>query len=155
MSKVCCENILRLASSRRLSVTTLRFPGVYSEKRKNGAVYRLCRSALDSGCVRAESDFPLPFDVIHLDDVLDAFSRAISSPPEGYSVFNIATGEPNNLNLLAGKIAGLVPGCRVVQTACPQPVICLDSTKAKRMLGWEAVPSTTRLQQVLDAMQHD
>jgi UDP-glucose 4-epimerase len=155
MSKVCCENILRLGSSRRLSVTIFRFPGVYSEKRKSGAVYRFCRSALDSGLVRAESDFPLPFDVIHLDDVLDAFSRAIESPPEGYSVFNIATGEPNNLNILAGKIAGLVPGCRVEETICPQPVICLNSTKAKRMLGWEAVPTASRLQQVLDAMQHD
>lgn len=155
MSKVCCENILRLASSNGLSVSVLRFPGIYSEKRKCGTVYRFCRSAHESRSIKVISDIPLPFDVLHIDDVLDAFSRVISKRPAGYSIYNIGSGEPNSLDLLADRIASLKPGIQVIHAECPQPAIRLDSSKAKATLGWEAKPTNLRLNTVMESMCND
>lgn len=155
LSKECCEKILRLVASDSLAVTIFRFPGVYSEKREKGTVYRFCHSAVETGVIHVAADLPLPFDAIHLDDVLDAFARAVKAGGQEYSLYNIATGEPNNLNILADRIAGLVPGCRVEHTVCPQPVIQLDSTKAYKKFQWKAVPSSVRLRQVLDTVHHD
>lgn len=155
LSKACCERALCLAASDSMAVTVYRFPGVYSEKRESGTVFRFCRSATKTKTIRVTADLPLPFDVIHIDDVLDAFLCAVTSKPQGFEIYNIATGEPNSLNLLADRIAGLVEGCRVEHAVCPQPVICMDPEKAYRRFGWRATPSTVRLRQVLDAADHD
>ena len=152
MSKACCENVLRLAASDDLAVTVLRFPGVYSEERKSGAVYRFCESARKEKRIRVTSDIPLPFDVIHRDDVLDVFGRVIAKPGRGFSVYNIATGEPCSLDILADRVAALVPGCTVTHAPVPQPAIRMDSEKAFRAFGWKAQPSSVRLKQVLDSV---
>ena len=153
LSKECCEKILRLVVSDGIAVTIFRFPGVYSEMRDTGTVARFCQSALRYKLIRVTADLPLPFDVIHLEDVLNAFSCALATEPKKYEIYNIATGEPASLNLLADRIAGLVPGCRVEHAACPQPVIRIDPAKAERRYAWKAVPSQVRLQQVLDSVQ--
>ena len=152
MSKACCENVLRLAASEDLAVTVLRFPGVYSEARQSGAVYRFCESARREKKIRVTSDIPLPFDIIHRDDVLDALERVIAKPGSGFSVYNIATGEPCSLDILADRVASLVPGCSVEHAPIPQPVIRMDSERAYRAFGWKAQPSSVRLKQVLDSV---
>jgi UDP-glucose 4-epimerase len=154
-SKACCESILKLAASDSMAVTVFRFPGIYSEKRRKGTVIRFCQAAIEKGLISVTADLPLPFDVLHLDDVLDAFCRAIRTAPRGYEIYNISTGEPNSLTLLADRIAALVPGCRTEHPACQQPVIRLDPAKARAKLGWTAAPSAIRLQQVLDSFYHD
>jgi UDP-glucose 4-epimerase len=155
MSKVVCEKILKFAENENISVSILRFPGVYSEVRKSGAVYAFCRNAVFNKKINVVSEIPLPFDVLSREDVLDAIECAIAVRSPGCEAFNIASGEPCNLDILADTVASLVPGCQVTHAKTPQPVIQLDSSKAYRILGWKAKPVTVRLKSMLDSIRHD
>lgn len=155
LSKVVCENILGFAENENISVSILRFPGIYSEERKSGVVYMFCRNALLDKRIDVLSDVPLPFDVLSREDVLDAIETTIAVRPPGYEVFNIASGEPCNLDILADTVASLVPGCKVTHAKIPQPVIQLDCLKAYQMLGWKAKPVTMRLKSMLDSIHYD
>jgi nucleoside-diphosphate-sugar epimerase len=155
MSKVMCEKILKFAENESISVSILRFPGVYSEVRKSGAVYAFCRNAIFNKKIDVVSEIPLPFDILSREDVLDAIECAIAARPQGCEAFNVASGEPCSLNILADTVASLVPGCLVTHANTPQPIIQLDSTKAYRILGWKAKPVTERLKSMLDSIHHD
>ena len=151
-SKLACEQLLEVAARRGLGVTVLRFPGVYSETRAQGVVRRFCEAAVTSGAIVSSSVFPLPLDVLHVDDLVDAFSRAVAAPAVNFRRFNIATGSPCSLPLLAEEVAALVPGCRVHHEGVPQPIVRMDATKAQRELGWLPVAQRQRLRQVIDAI---
>lgn len=153
-SKVCGEIILRLAAKQGLAVTALRFPGVYSEERKSGIVYKFCESALKEQKIIVKVDFPLPLDVIHIDDVVEAFKKAVIYGGKGSSCFNIATGELCSPDLLADAVAELVPGCKVEHSDVPQPAICMNSERAQESLGWKALPRNTRLLSVLESIKN-
>jgi UDP-glucose 4-epimerase len=145
-SKVCCERLLQVGSRQGISVTMLRFPGVYSEKRQNGVVYEFCKDAVFEKRIIVNAELPLPLDVIHLDDVLNALKRAVQhNRKAGWLSLNIATGEPCSLNLLADAVAELVPGCVVEYSEVPQPIVEMDPSRAYEVLGWRAEPREERL----------
>lgn len=155
LSKVVCEKILKFAENENISVSILRFPGVYSEERKSGAVYSFCLNAVFNKKIEVVSEIPLPFDVLSCEDVLDAIECVIAVRPPGCEVFNVSSGEPCNLDIFADTVASLVSGCRVTHAKTPQPVIQLDSSKAYRILGWKAKPVIERLKSMLDSIHHD
>lgn len=155
LSKVVCENILKFAENENISVSILRFPGIYSEERKSGAVYNFCRNALFEKRIDVLSEIPIPFDVLAHGDVLDAIEATIAIRPPGYEVFNVASGDPCNLDILADNVASLVPGCKVTHAKVTQPVIQLDSTKAYKILGWKAKPTNSRLKSILESIHYD
>lgn len=149
-SKLCGEHLLKVGTKQGVSVTALRFPGLYGEKRSSGVVYNFCRSALAKKEIRVDAAMPLPFDVIHVDDVAAAIGKAAGFHGNGWMCLNVATGEPCNLNLLADAVAELVPGCGLKYSAIPQPVVCMDSSKADAVLGWKALPRRERLTAMID-----
>lgn len=149
-SKLGCELLLEVAAHRGLGVTVLRFPGVFSEGRTQGVVRRFIESGITQGRIVVSSAFPLPLDVLHVDDLVEAISRAVAIPVDGFRRLNIASGAPCSLALLAAEVAALIPGCQVRHEAVEQPVVRLDSTKARQELGWQAMPRRDRLQQVIE-----
>ena len=152
-SKLCNEIILEVASRQGLKVTILRFPGVYGEERKGGVVYDFCKSALIDKKINVFTKFPLPIDVIHIHDVVEAFVKAIHHGGEEYTCLNVSTGEPCNLVILANSIAKLVPGCEVNLSGGLQPTVCMDSSKANSVLGWRAVSRHERLSTMIKNLQ--
>lgn len=148
-SKLACELLLEVAARRALAVTVLRFPGVFSEDRPQGVVRRFCESGITDGLIVSSSAFPLPLDVLHVDDLVEAIGRCLAVPARGFRRLNIATGAPCSLDLLANDVAALIPGCQVKHDGVAQPVVRLDSTKAKRELGWQARPQRDRLSQII------
>ena len=97
--------------------------------------------------------FPIgAVEATDVDDLVDAFSRAVAAPAVNFRRFNIATGSPCSLPLLAEEVAALVPGCRVHHEGVPQPIVRMDATKAQRELGWLPVAQRQRLRQVIDAI---
>lgn len=154
MSKLCCEQLLRIGGRQGLAVTILRFPGVFSEERQSGVVFQFCRQAIQSGEIFVRADYPLPLDVIHLADVANACIKAASWGGQEEAVcLNVATGEPCNLNILADAIAEHVPGCIVHHSELPQPVVCMDSSKAYDLFGWRAVPRSQRFQAMIETLR--
>ena len=156
-SKVACETTLALwARGHGRKVTILRFPGVWGEGRDNGVVRALCRQAIGDGQLRVGAEYPLPFDVIHREDVAAAFEAALGRPGENCRTYNVATGEPCSLTRLAQDVAELVPNCRVETFGVPQPDIALNSTRAAAELGWRARPRRERLAEYIEHLRrHD
>jgi nucleoside-diphosphate-sugar epimerase len=150
-SKVCSEQLLKMASHQGLQVVVLRFPGIFSPQRADGAVYAMCRSALKQHIV-VRSECAVPFDVLALDDLLPAIERAIAFDGAGFEVFNLSTGEPCSLELLASHIARLVPGTRVEKLGVSQPSFRMHADRALRLLQWRAAPIDQRLAEVLSAL---
>lgn len=153
-SKVAGEIMLALwARGHGRKVTILRFPGVWGEGRDNGVVRALCRQAIGDGQLRVGAEYPLPFDVIHREDVAAAFKAALGRPGENCRTYNVATGEPCSLTRLAQDVAELVPRCRVETFGVPQPDIVLNSTRAAAELGWRARPRRERLAEYIEHLR--
>lgn len=154
-SKLCSEHLLKVGTRQGVSVTALRFPGLYGEKRLSGIVYNFCRSALAKKEIQVDATIPLPIDVIHIDDVVSAIEKAAGFHGNGWTCLNVATGEPCNLNLLADSVAALVPGCKLKYSVMPQPVVCMDSSKANAVLGWTALTRRERLAAMIDFLSRN
>lgn len=149
LSKYCSEQILSLSTKQGLNVTILRFPGLYGEKRKSGLVYSLCKSAIENKKITIDLNFPLPLDVLHIEDAANGINEAVRMKGNGLKIFNIASGEPCNINILANKIANLVPNCNIVYSEVLQPIVCLDASRAFQELGWKALPIEGRLSSLI------
>ena len=155
-SKAACETTLALWSrGHRRKATVLRFPGVWGEGRHHGLVHSLCMDAIRLGRIVAGADYPLPLDILHLDDVTSAFEVALNRSGENYRVYNIATGEPCSLTRLGRDITALVPGCVMEMCGVPQPDITLDATRAAKELGWRARPRRERLAHFIDYLRQE
>lgn len=153
-SKVASELAVGLwARGHGRRATILRFPGVWGRLRRSGLIHSLCRSALQTGCVRVGADHPLPIDVLHLDDVTSAFEAALRRAGAGCRVYNVSTGEPCSLTRLGHEIAALVPDCSVETFGVPQPDIALDAGRAAAELAWRARPRSERLREYVGELR--
>ncbi len=154
-TKVQGELLLRGAVTGGVSVTALRFPGLFGERRLSGTVYQMFRSARGSGVIAVRAAMPVPLDVIHVDDVVEAILLTLERGGKGWECLNIATGEPCSLELLARRIAEQVPGSRVSLEGVRQPVIRMDVSRARELIGFQATPSRERLRQVGEAYRRE
>lgn len=152
-SKLCAEQLLEVASKQGLQVTIARFPGLYAQHRSSGVVYNFCKTALQKKEIIVTCNYPLPLDVIHMQDVIDAFIKMTQVKNHQFLRLNIATGQPCSLNLLADNVAKLIPECRVTHTAISQPVVIMDASLAQKILDWQPIPQAERLQQMLNAIK--
>jgi nucleoside-diphosphate-sugar epimerase len=153
-SKLCCECLLQVGARQGVAVTVLRFPGVFGEERKNGVVYKYCQAAISSKKISVIAHFPLPFDVIHIDDVVDGIEKVVQYGGHDWTCLNLAYGEPCNVNLLADEIAELVPGCQVEHSKIPQPVVQMDVQRTVAALGWRPQPRRKRLASMLEIVRN-
>ncbi len=154
-SKLCAEQLLEVASRQGLAVTVLRCAGVFAEHRRQGVVRTFVRQALADHRIEVNAAYPLPLDVIHVDDVTSAFILAASVPAVGFRCLNVSTGEPCSLDLLADAVAALVPGCVVAHLGVPQPVVQLDNSAARLSLGWQPAPLPQRLHAMIAAVRDE
>jgi UDP-glucose 4-epimerase len=152
-SKVCAERLLATAAEQGVSVVVLRFPGIYSPDRDNGAVYTMCRSALESGRITLRPECAIPFDILALADLLPAVEAAIQHQGGPFEVFNLSSGEACSLELLAEQIAAQVSGTQVEKAGASQPSFRMNATRANRMLNWCPAPTNQRLAEVLAALK--
>jgi len=153
-TKLACEQMLEVAALQAIDITVLRFPGLYGECRFSGLVHNLCISALQKNEITITASYPLPLDVIHIEDVVLAIYKTLAVSHTGFLRLNIATGEPCSFDILASRISRLVKGCRVTYSSIQQPIVCMDPTKAHELLGWVAVSPDHRLQNMLERLQY-
>ena len=151
-SKAAAENVLRMGAEQRLNVTVLRIPGVYSEGRKRGAVWTMCRDAVRDGVVRVSPNIRLPMNIIHRQDVVDALIRVIEERPAGLQTYNVSTPDPCSLAILAEDIAAMVEGCKIEWSGPRQPVVEMDPRRIENALGWKARPRVERLRAMVESM---
>lgn len=154
-SKYFGEEILKMGVSDGINVTVLRFPGLYSEERKSGLVYNFCRSALENAEINITLKIPIPFDTIHVCDAADATIKAIKYQGNGFQCFNIATGKPNSIILLAGDISKKINGSKINNDSPDQPKVIMNSKKALDTLKWKPISFDKRLSAFLGRIKND
>lgn len=155
-SKVACETALALwARGQGRKATVLRFPGIWGESRQTGIVYGLCRQAIEKRRVTVGCEYPLPLDVLHHDDVTQAFEAALTRVEGGWRAYNIATGEVCSLARLANEVAALVPNCVVETFGVVQPDLALDASRAAKELGWRAESRSYRLARFIEHVRSE
>jgi nucleoside-diphosphate-sugar epimerase len=153
VSKVCAERLLESTSQQDLSVVIVRFPGIYSPLRRNGVVHAMCRSAVRDGLITVRSDYPFPLDVLALEDVVPGIAKSLFYAGEKFEVFNLSSGTPCSLDLLAERIAGQLPGTRIEKIGVAQPTFEMSGARALRLLQWQALPFNVRVAEMISSLK--
>jgi nucleoside-diphosphate-sugar epimerase len=115
----------------------------------------MCRDAVHNNVIRLDIQLPVPIDVLHIDDVLSAFLLAIEAPFAGFHAFNISSGIPCDLLILAREIAELTgSGCTLeVNASTALKTIAMDNTLARAMLNFDPAPRKHRLAKMLESIR--
>ncbi len=150
--KVLAEDIV-LRAEHDVPVSVLRFGGLFSEQRRNGALFHFCRAARAGELLRVTTPTPTPWELLHVDDAAEGLVQAAlhSDPPHG--AFNLGYGEPIELVAIAHRVAALAGAGSTVEVApgVAHPVFQLDIARARLHLGWNPPSLDRRLAGMLEA----
>ncbi|MFH0911706.1 MAG: NAD-dependent epimerase/dehydratase family protein [Planctomycetota bacterium] len=134
-----------------LGTVVLRFGNVYGPRsgRKESVVARFLRQALSGETLHIHGDGDQTRDFIYVGDLVRALALAASAAGVEGETFQIGTNAETTVNSLAKTLLAALKraGIRNVSLerapALPGEVrrSCLDASKAKRLLGWEAETS--------------
>lgn len=143
VAKHAVENYLRFFQ-RTYGVphVILRYSAVYGPRQATGAMADYIRTLSAGAQAEMWGDGTKTRDYVYIDDVVSANLLALGIPADHPSpVFNIGTGVETTLNAVYQKIADLlgVEARPIYRPDRPgeQMRYCLDSTRARRDLGWE------------------
>lgn len=145
-SKVACEEMLR-AASKHIAITVLRISGVFGGDRKNGLVAQLIKQAHVCDRIQLVFEYPIPMDIVHVEDVASAILLAADRQPIGYRVYNIASGESCSPRIIAERIALIRPGTQIMEEGVPCPIVHISNELAHKELNWQPYSLNMRLQQ--------
>jgi UDP-glucose 4-epimerase len=154
LSKFCAEQYCELFTRLHgLSTVSLRYSNVYGPRQdplgEAGVIAIFCGKLLDGGRPTIFGDGLQTRDYIYVSDVVDANLKAAESANTG--PVNIGTGVETNVLQLVEALSVHANGAFEADHAPERPGevrrIALDTSRAKRELGWEA---TTGLQDGLE-----
>ena len=146
-SKLAAERVLAIAGAEGLRTVSLRMFSVYgpgqdlSELRQGMASIYLAY-LLKGEAVPVTGSLDRVRDLVHVDDVADAWVQAVERPVSG--VFNVGTGVPTRVRDLLGKLTAAVglppehPVHEVGGSPGDQHSIYADTTRSRDKLGWQA-----------------
>jgi UDP-glucose 4-epimerase len=148
VSKLTSEHLLRLASLEGLNVTSLRMFSVYGPGQNLGNLKQGMVSIFLAYLLRGE-EVPVTGslerfrDFIYIDDVVDAWVRALNQPRTISAVYNIGTGKPTTIReLLAALVIAMelpsnYPVKELPGSASDQFGLFADVSRAGAELNWK------------------
>ena len=139
------------AKTHGVAACALRLTNIYGPRQRllgdhHGVLPVFMRKALEGQTIQLFGDGLQERDVLHVDDVVDAFVAAALAPDMAGEVFNIGSPEKLTLRTIAETIVDAAgTDSRVELEPWPHDRLKIDignyatdCSKAKRMLGWEA-----------------
>lgn len=144
VSKQAIENYLRFyKKSFGLPYVILRYAAVYGPRQVTGAMADYIRKLSSGQQAEMWGDGNKTRDYVYIDDVVRANLLALDVPDSHENpLFNIGTGTETTLNEIYRKIAGLLgkeaKPVYLADRTGEQVRYCLDYSKIKKELGWEA-----------------
>ena len=146
--KVLCEDIWRASSC--IDSWWLRLPGLFSAERKSGALYHFTRAALEQRPIVISAAEPTLWDVLHVDDAVEAIVRALASPARLKGPLNVSYGEVVDLESMARLISRLTTGVEVInQTGVVHPAFQLDIRLVRELLDWPPCTLDVRIAELV------
>lgn len=151
LAKRVAEDVL--LSAPELDAWVLRLPGLFSEQRRNGALFHFCRAARAGEPLRVQATSPTAWNILHVEDAADVLVRAVTAPGRAPGALNISYDEPIDLVSVATTIADIAGTGALVQntTGVEHPRFRLVATKAMRAIGWQPPTLRDRLAQLYEA----
>jgi UDP-glucose 4-epimerase len=147
------EAYVHAYAMRGLRAVTLRLATVYGP-RSRGVVTTWARALGSSRPTYLFGDGSQVRDLVHVDDVVDAFVRSLGGKADGRRL-NIGTGTGTAVRRLHAMVAALVGAADAPEFSPPRPEdlasVLVDPGAARRALGWEAtIPLAEGLARTLD-----
>ncbi len=144
------EIVLGFGQKYNLDMWALRMAGLFSETRETGAVFNFMRGAARGEPLVINAPQATPWDILHVDDAVEAIIRALRANNRGPGPINISYGEPVQLELVAGLIIKMAKSKSKVEnrSEISHPVFQMDISKAKRLLDWPPYTLKQRLERL-------
>lgn len=148
VSKLTSENLLRILNSRRFRTTSFRMFSVYGpgqnlENLKQGMVSIYLAYLLRKDPVPVTGSLDRFRDFIYIDDVIDAWHRALTHPATLSQVYNIGSGRSTTVRALLDLLLKTfhLPSNHPIQerpgSGSDQFGLYADIQRAKKDLGWQ------------------
>ncbi|MBY0277648.1 NAD(P)-dependent oxidoreductase [Candidatus Binatia bacterium] len=123
-----------------LPVTILRVFNAYGPSQRAGMLVPTIVAGIRAGTIEIADATPRR-DFVHVDDVVDAFARAVARRPAGCAAINVGSGRSTSvaeLVDLAIRASGRAATVRVKHTPRPNEIadVVADVRKAGALLGW-------------------
>lgn len=150
LAKVVAEDAILAGEG--LDRWILRLPGLFSADRREGALHAFMAEAREGRPLRITAKQPLPWDVLHVDDAVDAIVCALRAPGSDPGPINVSYGDPVDLVHMAHRVATLAGTGSEVENAggATHPSFTLEVSKAQRWMGWDPPELGARLQSLWD-----
>lgn len=155
--KACAEDVVfAFSENMQLDSWVLRLPGLFSETRQNGALFNFMRAAVKGHPIVITSTRPIPWDVLHVSDAVEAIARALQANIRNPGAINIGYGSPVELNAMAKQIAACAGSPLPVHNTggVKHPVFQMDIRKARHLLDWPPTTLQARLNNMWKALAH-
>jgi nucleoside-diphosphate-sugar epimerase len=151
------ETLAAIAQCQEWDCWILRLPGLFSEQRRSGALFQFMRAASEGRPLRILADRPTPWDVLHVEDAVEAIVRALRSDRRNPGVMNVAYGDPIDLVAMARQIAARSQWDVQVEnpSGVQHPVFQMDIRKARDVLGWPPATLEARLARLWNVIAHE
>ncbi len=143
------------AARERWDLWVLRICGLFTESRRSGAIYQFLAAALQQRLLTISAPVPLPWDVIHVDDAVEAIVRSLESAQECPGPVNIGYGSPVDLSSMARQIIQLTDSRSTIEekAGVRHPPFQMDIRKAQRLLNWPPTTLEARLDRMRSAIE--
>jgi UDP-glucose 4-epimerase len=132
-----------------LGASAVRLTNVFGPRQRlrddlQGFLPIFVRRALTDDAISVFGDGAQERDCLYVDDVVDCLERAALTPEAVGEIFNVGNDERLSLGAIAGAVVSAAGAGRVEHVPWPPDRDAIDigsyfgdSSKAKRMLGWE------------------
>jgi nucleoside-diphosphate-sugar epimerase len=148
VGKVIAEDVWSASSCE--DCWCLRLPGLFSAERKSGALFHFTRAALLGQPIQISAAEPTLWDVLHVDDAVEAIVRALASRVRLKGPINVSYGEVVDLMKMARLVARLTTGVDVINlTGVTHPPFQLDIGLARQLIAWPPCNLETRITELV------
>jgi len=142
VSKVACEQLMRVYVERGVDAVALRFFTAYGRRqRQDMALSLIIDAALGGPAFPMRGDGSQARDFTHVDDIAAAIEAALFGSIPAGTVCNVGTGSPVSLVALIDlveTITGMAVALNQVPSAAGDPVrTAADVSRAKTLLAWK------------------
>jgi carbamoyl-phosphate synthase large subunit len=136
LAKRLAEDVV--LASRARDRWVLRVGGLFAEERRSGALFHFARAAVRGEALRIDAKTPLAWELLHLEDAVEAIVRALRAPGRDPGAVNIGYGDPVQFDEVARSLATRAgKGSAVVnEHSVSHPTFRADISGAKRLLTW-------------------
>lgn len=131
----------------------LRMGGLFSEDRRSGGLFNFARAAYAGETIHITTSAPLvPWELLHLDDAVEAVLRAMTASARDPGPINVGYGERIHVVEIAERLAQK-GGVRVTHDGPSPPAFHADITKARALFEWPPATLDERLNLLWSAMR--